>query len=356
LRGPKERKSFEALAMSSEFDSYVAVDWSANNKPKNGPDSVWWCEIRADGKRQGPHNPSTRANAIRQIRAALIESVNAGLHALVGFDFPYGYPANFAQALGLDRAGDGEPWIKTWKLIARLMQDDDHNRNNRFEVAAMLNQRVSSAAFPFWGCPKSGESTYLSARSCWPRDGTVLREKRICEGQVRGPQAVWKLFTAGSVGSQALTGIPRVLQLRHDIQLKSVSAVWPFETGLNPLPTRAQRPWKILHAEIYPSIIPLRSFANMVKDAAQVCTLATWFAELDREGELDRLFSGPPTVPNQQRHTIECEEGWILFCAGAAFVRAMQLVSLRATSEMMTRCSFTKRRSKSKASAPVRSG
>ena len=42
------------------------------------------------------------------------------------------------------------------------------------------------------------------------------------------------------------------------------------------------------------------------------------------------------------------------FCAGAVFVRAMQLVSLRATSETMTRCSFTKRRSKARPALPCK--
>jgi len=300
------------VAVSSEFDSYIAVDWSANNRPKTRADSIWWCQARADGTREGPHNPATRAKASEQIRSALIANSDADRHTLVGFDFPYGYPEHFAQTLGLDQTEDGKPWLTTWKFIANLMKDDDDNTNNRFQVAAMLNKRVSDEAFPFWGCPKSRECVNLHARSCWPRDGAPLGEKRICERQVRGPQAVWKLFTAGSVGSQALTGIPRVLGLREDSHLKSISAVWPFETGLKRLPPRGVRGWKILHAEIYPSAVPICSeFTEMVKDAAQVCTLATWFAELDREGRLGCLFSGPPTLSNEQRHTVECEEGWI---------------------------------------------
>jgi hypothetical protein len=32
------------------FDRYVTVDWSANNRPKTGKDSIWICNLSADGE------------------------------------------------------------------------------------------------------------------------------------------------------------------------------------------------------------------------------------------------------------------------------------------------------------------
>ena len=79
---------------------------------------------------------------------------------MVGFDFPFGYPAGFAARLGLE----GPPWRAVWDEIARLIEDDEGNRNNRFEVGAEFNRRVSGGRFPFWGCPVGLRRTTSSAR------------------------------------------------------------------------------------------------------------------------------------------------------------------------------------------------
>jgi hypothetical protein len=49
-------------------------------------------------------------------------------------------------------------------------------------------------------------------------------------------QPIWKLFGNGSVGGQALLGIPRLSALRNDEVLEPVFRVWPFETGFERCP------------------------------------------------------------------------------------------------------------------------
>ena len=80
-------------------------------------------------------------------------------------------------------------------------------------------------------------------------------------------QPIWKLYGNGSVGSQALLGIPYLTALRNDPVLASVSRGWPFETGLGALPGRPKRDCLIVHAEIYPSLVPNQTTEGEVKDA-----------------------------------------------------------------------------------------
>jgi hypothetical protein len=70
------------------------------------------------------------------VREALSQAVRE--RALVGFDFPYSYPAGFADALGLD----GSPWSAIWRYLDQRIEDDARNANNRFQVADEINARV----------------------------------------------------------------------------------------------------------------------------------------------------------------------------------------------------------------------
>jgi hypothetical protein len=117
-------------------------------------------------------------------------------------------------------------------------------------------------------------------------------------------QPIWKLYGNGSVGSQALLGIPHLMALRNDAVLSPVSRVWPFETGLGALPSRAKRDYLIVHAEIYPSVLPIQPVAGEVKDAVQVRTMARYFAELDDAGKLATLFGGPAYLTPEERDKI----------------------------------------------------
>jgi hypothetical protein len=65
-------------------------------------------------------------------------------------------------------------------------------------------------------------------------------------------------------------------------------------------------------AEVYPSLWPVSPGAGEPKDAAQVRTVARYFAELDRDGALSELFAGDPNLTRGQRGRVEAEEAWTL--------------------------------------------
>jgi hypothetical protein len=50
------------------FDHYIAVDWSANNKPKRGEDSIWVGTTVGGDHRMETLNPSTRRQAEAWLR------------------------------------------------------------------------------------------------------------------------------------------------------------------------------------------------------------------------------------------------------------------------------------------------
>jgi hypothetical protein len=291
----------------SMFDRYITVDWSASNRPKGGKDSIWVCDAPAAGQPL-TWNIRTRSAAEAHVRGLLVGAVGRNERVLVGFDFPYGFPAGFARALGLQ----GQPWRAIWHYLAANVMDDQPrpNNNNRFDVASRIN-----AALPlqvFWGRPSSmGHLAALSAKRNLvayqvPGGPQCLAEWRDIEQVLRRngshPHSVWKLLGVGSVGSQALTGIPVVSRLRHDPQLGQVSQVWPFEVAVPALPPG--RP-AIVHAEIWPSLAPVAVVPSQVKDEAQVIAQATAYRSQDRAGTLAALF-GAAQLPTAR------EEGWIL--------------------------------------------
>lgn len=262
------------------FHAYLAVDWSASSVPKTGKDSVWLCLHGSP-----PENHPTREAATERVRALLRED----RRILVGFDFPYGYPAGFGDVVA---PGTGPAWRRVWNLLAALIEDDGLNRNNRFAVAAALNR----GSGPFWGCPAAAQCPTLTQRRTIGFPYLGLAEYRATE---RGPrvQSAWKLGGVGSVGSQALLGIPRLASLRDDPELASASAVWPFESVDGA---------RVVHAEIWPGLVPPEP-GHAVRDAAQVAAVVRRWAELDRAGRLGTLFRAAPVAR---------EEGWILGAAG----------------------------------------
>jgi hypothetical protein len=286
------------------FDRYITVDWSANSSPNAGKDSIWICDLGVAGD-PVTTNPSTRGKAEKELRNLLIGAVDNGERVLIGFDFPYGYPRGFAAALGLQ----GPPWSAIWRYLAGQVEDSrQSNRNNRFEVASGINARLDHDAF--WGRPAARRLDSLSMRRDQVRyriegEAVGLAEWREVELVLhqRGsrPQSTWKLFGAGSVGSQALTGIPVVYRLRNDPPLANISSVWPFEVNVPELP---EGRGAVIHTEIWPSLDGAHYEAGLVRDQAQVIRLAQSFRHLDRSARLAAFFI--TTSP------AAAEEGWIL--------------------------------------------
>ena len=292
------------------FDSYLVVDWSAAAVPRRGRDSIWLCHLRRAGDgicRAHLENPETRLAARERLAELLAADIGAGRSVLAGFDFPFGYPEGFAVRL----AGSAADWRSVWQLLGDWLIEEGGNANNRFDVAARLNQRVCAGAAPFWGCPPRHVGDFLGMRHHRRHDSLGIAEQRLADARAKGPQPVWKLYGAGSAGSQALTGIPIVHWLRQ--RFDGAALIWPFETGLAAPPRRAGQ---IVFAEIYPSLVPERRYNGEVKDAAQVRSIARYFAALDDAGRLAALFSGAPDLTPDQRRRIEREESWILGVTG----------------------------------------
>ena len=309
--GNRQRQTQRQIGpLPAIFDAYVMVDWSAAAVPSTGADSIWIASAeRRDGQLTPPRlaNPRTRRAAAALLADLLSDLVARDCVTLAGFDFAFGFPAGFARRL----RGEQADWRKVWKDVAARVHDADNNANNRFEVAAALNERVSGGPFPFWGCPATVAGPLLSARK--PAGyGDGLAEYRMCDLAGGGAHPVWKLAYSGCVGSQTLLGIAHLQALRRHPWLAEVARIWPFETGLARLGRPGPGEWRLLFAEIYPSIFESRNASHAIKDARQVRTVVERVRLLDEAGRLAPLFAGPSTLTPEQRLAIETEEGWIL--------------------------------------------
>jgi hypothetical protein len=128
-----------------------------------------------------------------------------------------------------------------------------------------------------------------------------------------GVQEVWGLFGPGRVGSQALTGIPRVRSLRFHPRVQEHSRIWPFETGFTASPTPTEGPF-ILHAEIWPGVVEgmVEDMGLPIRDQAQVRAMCQWAKGLDERGEMGALFGMPKLLDLEQVEVCIEQEGWIL--------------------------------------------
>lgn len=307
--------------MSQLFDAYITVDWSSRSSrspARPSPDAVWVGE-RLALDIDGATNVNecyfrTRTECRSYIRNRLSHNVDRGRRVFLGFDFAYGYPTGFANALELDRALP--PWRAAWNELTRLINDEDDNRNNRFEVASELNARCRGRnPGPLWGRPANLDLPSLSTTSPgFPydtRNGIRLQRLRQVELRQSNAQETWKLFYAGSVGGQTLIGIPAVCELRDDPELSGYSHVWPFETGFTTNPTPREGPF-ILHAEIFPSNLSHPLEEGLIQDRAQVRAVARWLSETDEAGELGSYFATPTALALEKIEACVQEEGWIL--------------------------------------------
>lgn len=295
------------LSIMPLFDRYVAVDWSANNSPKLGKDSIWSCVADRSTNEVQTRNHPTRRAAESWLLQQFVAAVAAGERVLAGMDFPYGYPAGFATALGLG----GDPWSATWTYLTDRVIDDDDNRSNRFEVASDVNVALGRRA-PFWGRPQHHCLPGLPSR----RDVAYhsveqpdqLPEWREIERTLRdrgaSPQPAWKLAYAGSVGSQTLLGIPVVQRLRNHEALRDVSRVWPFEVLVPDLPAGSPA---VVHAEIWPSVVPFADESGNCADERQVQAVVRAWRESDFRDRFATWLAAPPDTK-----TVRAEEGWVL--------------------------------------------
>jgi len=294
------------------FASYVMVDWSAASAPRLGRDSIW---VAVAERRRGKGAPRTdlvnlraRAEAASWLEARLIALAKKG-RVLAGFDFPFGYPAGTAMRLGLN----GTAWRSLWTELAAEIADGGDNANNRFDLAEDWNRRLCGEAFPFWGNVREEQRSHLLRRGCRAHGPGDLPRRRLADARVPGAHPVWQLAGNGSVGSQALLGIPRVWQIRHAPALEKIAAIWPFETGLADDAGK-----RVILAESYPSLVKAKRLAHLPKDAGQVAAMVEAFAAADAAGTLPGWFTGDPELSAAERAAVETEEAWILGLNGQA--------------------------------------
>src|SRR6185312_5433672 len=226
--------------------------------------------------------------------------------ALVGFDFPLGFPRGFAGALKLK----GEPWRAAWDELGKRVVDKPTNVNNRFNVAAQLNRLLTDGPFPFWGAPPKDVQTTLMATKPRAHGPDDLPEFRHADLAAKGAASIWKTYYNGSVGGQAIMGIPVVRRLKD--ARGDAARVWPFETGFKALTEADLAGVDVVMAEVYPSLIKPQGATGEIKDLTQVRTLDEHFARLDEAGKLGAAFGPAKGVAAEVVLDAEREEGWIL--------------------------------------------
>jgi molybdopterin-guanine dinucleotide biosynthesis protein B len=268
-------------ALTESFDRVIIVDWSGRSgrsPARDSKDAIWIGLCEAD--REVQIYCRSRAEAEAWLAARLAE----GGRQLIGFDFPMGFPLGLARRLtGTDSARALHGWL------AEQISDSPDNTNNRFDIAEAINRQLGGQG-PFWGCPMGKPRTHLSSLKTVDYTALGLAEKRRVERENPPAKPVWQLLGAGSVGSQALLGIPVV----HRLAAASAAAVWPFDA-----------PAALTLAEVYPSLLAqaVTASGDAIPDRAQVRLLARAFYALSQHGRLAPLFETPPEAE---------EEGWIL--------------------------------------------
>jgi hypothetical protein len=292
------------------FNAYVIVDWSAAAKPNTGADSVWIGVLKRDVRFRlafESFNPPTRAEAEKKLVSLLEDLKKKNERTLLGFDFPLGFPRGFAAALKLP----GEhPWRAAWDQLDKMVKDKADNTNNRFGVASEINRRLTGGPFPFWGCPPRDTLTTLQPKKAREHGPGDLPELRHAEVAAKGASSIWKLYYNGSVGGQAILGIPVVRRLK--LARGDAMKIWPFETGFRTLDEADLAGVDVVAGEVYPSLLKAQPMPGEVKDQAQVRVTAEHFARLDETGKLAALFGHSRTAPADLVVDAETEEGWIL--------------------------------------------
>lgn len=288
------------------FETCVMVDWSGAGVPVTGANSIWWAQARKRFGIVALANPPTRQDARCEIADLARREVEAGRRVLLGFDFPFGYPAGTARNIGADG------WKGIWVRLAKELPDQSENAQDRFGLAAQLNTEGWNGGGPFWGngdkqdrpgLPRGRPDGYGKR---FPKEWRLAEEAAKAQFRRTSTQQTWKLAGAGSVGSQALTGIAELERLRRDLMLNGSLAIWPFD-GIEAI-TAA----RVVVVEIYPSIFPIAVGLGEPSDAAQVRTLASHFATGSTPREIAKRLRAPFMLNGAERDAVLREEGWIV--------------------------------------------
>ena len=276
----------------SGFDTIAIIDWSAGKRVATPRADAIWIGVTRDGVAEEPVFCPGRHEAEETIAHLIATEQAAGRRMLIGFDFPFGYPAGFARIV----TGRDDPFA-LWTWLEARIEDAPDGSNNRFAVAEEINALFEGPG-PLWGKP---------SRTDWPgvpyrKQGIafdVLREKRACDVAAKAASSCFQLYFPPTVGGQILMGLPVLARLRR--RFPSL-AVWPFEA------------WDhapLVLAEIWPGLVQravetalAQAEGNPIKDREQVRLLSLALSRLPA-AQLAGIMSEPPEVARR-------EEAWIL--------------------------------------------
>lgn len=259
------------------FDTVIMVDWSGGNdrgaSPK--PDAIW-ASIAREGRAEEAQYLRNRHIAEDWINAQIKAEQAAGRRVLLGFDFPFGYPTGFAQAL----TGTASPFA-LWDWFEAHVEDSA-KANNRFDLAGRINTMFDGIG-PFWG---NGLARDIDGLPRTKKEyHNPFADRRQAELQAKGAFTCWQMSGAGAVGSQVFMGLPVLARLRQRFK----ASVWPFE----PLTS------DIAIIEIWPSLTLGAAPEGRIKDAWQVEEVARTVSSLAPQQLTQMLAVDAP------------EEGWI---------------------------------------------
>jgi len=289
------------------FNAYVMVGWSAGSKPATGKDSVWIGVLKPDARFRlqfEAHNPATRDEAMVLLTKIVGDLNRLRQRVLVGFNFALGYPEGTAAALKLK----SPDWRGLWDFLGNRVSDKPNNVNSRFNDAAQMNRLMTDQAYPFWGCPpRDAQRTLTSTKPVYDAAGLPPLQRRTEKALKTKP--LWQLYGAGTVGGEAILGIPRARALLT--ALGDEAKVWPFQTGWQALKESDLDGLKALIVEVNPAFVEVKVEGGEIVDRAEVRSLAEHFARLDDAGKLGAAFA-QAKGGEADRAAVETDEGWIL--------------------------------------------
>ncbi|MCX7558803.1 molybdopterin-binding protein [Sulfitobacter sp. F26204] len=260
------------------FDTIVMVDWSSGNDTGPSPrkDAIW-VGVSRNGQTEEPVYLRNRQLAEKWLVSLLTQEQSSGRRVLVGFDFPFGYPAGFAKAL----TGSSDP-LMIWDWFEERIVDTPKG-NNRFDLAGKVNLGLGDGKGPFWFNGLRREIVGL------PRTKTgyvnPFPDRRKAEELAKGTFTCWQMGGAGAVAGQVMSGLPVLARLRRQFDV----AVWPFQTLDK----------AVTFVEIWPSLTVGPAPDGWIKDAWQVTETTKQIAALSSDRLAVMLAVDAP------------EEGWI---------------------------------------------
>ena len=131
--------------LMSLFDFYIMVDWSgAARRRGQRSDTIWVAHGSTTEDAPLTDSPFSRTEAIRLIRSLLLKEIAARKRVLVGFDFAYGYPVDFAAALqaAIGRSDQELPWLTVWRYLSEAIKDDKATTPGGSPVTAAIALRL----------------------------------------------------------------------------------------------------------------------------------------------------------------------------------------------------------------------